>query len=247
MRKRCCILTVSYQGPHDVHKSCFWWWVNLGHLVKAVPVVFLCCKVIRFPFAINGYLGGDTLGKKEKRKGLPLHVRSWSSQSCWCRGLWSSVFSFSYAGSGTPCISAFAFFMVFHLGKPLDYTLVTGDACARPLPPSSPAPTTPQPCALPAPSDILCFVFVVEVVLEKDMATHSSILAWRIPWAEEPGGLLSIGSQSQTWLKRLSMHACIGEGNGNPLQYSCLENPMGRGAWWAAVHRVTESDLNEAT
>ena len=29
-----------------------------------------------------------------------------------------------------------------------------------------------------------------------------------------------------------------GEGNGNPLQYSCLENPMGRGAWWAAVHGV---------
>ena len=33
----------------------------------------------------------------------------------------------------------------------------------------------------------------------------------------------------------------IGEGNGNPLQYSCLENPMVRGAWWAAVHRVAQS------
>ena len=32
-----------------------------------------------------------------------------------------------------------------------------------------------------------------------------------------------------------------GEGNGNPLQYSCLENPMGGGAWWAAVHGVAES------
>ena len=31
-----------------------------------------------------------------------------------------------------------------------------------------------------------------------------------------------------------------GEGNGTPLQYSCLENPMGRGAWWAAVHRVAK-------
>ena len=59
------------------------------------------------------------------------------------------------------------------------------------------------------------------------MASHSSILAWRILWTEEPGGLLSMGSQSQTRLKRLSMHACIGEGNGNPLQYSCLENPRG--------------------
>ena len=33
----------------------------------------------------------------------------------------------------------------------------------------------------------------------------------------------------------------IGEGNGTPLQYSCLENPMGSGAWWAAVHGVTKS------
>ena len=33
----------------------------------------------------------------------------------------------------------------------------------------------------------------------------------------------------------------IGEGNGNPLQYSCLENPVDRGAWWAAVHRVAQS------
>ena len=33
----------------------------------------------------------------------------------------------------------------------------------------------------------------------------------------------------------------LGEGNGNPLQYSCLENPMDSGAWWAAVHGVTKS------
>ena len=32
-----------------------------------------------------------------------------------------------------------------------------------------------------------------------------------------------------------------GEGNGNPLQYSCLGNPMDRGAWWATVHRVAKS------
>ena len=32
-----------------------------------------------------------------------------------------------------------------------------------------------------------------------------------------------------------------GEGNGNPLQYSCLENPMNRGAWWATVHGVPKS------
>ena len=41
----------------------------------------------------------------------------------------------------------------------------------------------------------------------------------------------------------LIAHCCttIGEGNGNPLQYSCLENPMDRGAWWATIHGVTKS------
>ena len=33
----------------------------------------------------------------------------------------------------------------------------------------------------------------------------------------------------------------LGGGHGNPLQFSCLENPMDRGAWWAAVHRITKS------
>ena len=38
-----------------------------------------------------------------------------------------------------------------------------------------------------------------------------------------------------------------GEGHGNPLQYSYLENPVDKGAWQAAVHRVTESDTTEVT
>ena len=41
--------------------------------------------------------------------------------------------------------------------------------------------------------------------LEEGLATHSSILVWRIPWTEEPGRLQSIGSQSLTQLKQLSM------------------------------------------
>ena len=41
--------------------------------------------------------------------------------------------------------------------------------------------------------------------------------------------------------------SCIGEGNGNPLQCSCLENPRDGGAWWAAVCGVAESDTTEAT
>ena len=38
---------------------------------------------------------------------------------------------------------------------------------------------------------------------------------------------------------------CPGDGNGNTLQYSCLENSVDRGAWWATVHGVTESDMTE--
>ena len=48
-------------------------------------------------------------------------------------------------------------------------------------------------------------------------------------------------AQSWTRLKRLTMHACLEEGNGNPLQYSCLENHKDRGARWAAVYGVTKS------
>ena len=56
--------------------------------------------------------------------------------------------------------------------------------------------------------------------------------------------------QSET-TERLHFHfslPCIGEGNGNPLQCSCLENPRDGGAWWAAVYGGhTESDTTEVT
>ena len=78
--------------------------------------------------------------------------------------------------------------------------------------------------------------------MEREMAAHSSILAWRILWTEEPWwAAVHWVSQSQMQMKRLIMHACIGEGNGNPLQYSCLESPRDRGAWWAAIYGVTQS------
>ena len=80
--------------------------------------------------------------------------------------------------------------------------------------------------------------------LEKGMATHSSILAWRIPWTEESGGLQSTGSQESDTTERLHFHfslSCLGEGNGNPLQCSCLENARDGGAWWAAVSGVAQS------
>ena len=79
-------------------------------------------------------------------------------------------------------------------------------------------------------------------ISEKAMAPHSSTLAWKIPWAEEPGRLQSMGllGVRHDWATSLSF-SCTGEGNGNPLQYSCLENPRDGGAWWAAVYGVAQS------
>ena len=56
-------------------------------------------------------------------------------------------------------------------------------------------------------------------------------------------------AKSRTGLERLNMDIVmceyhrlqIGEGSGNPLQYPCLENPVDRGAWWAAVHGIRKS------
>ena len=61
---------------------------------------------------------------------------------------------------------------------------------------------------------------------------------------EEPGRLQSMGCEESDTTERLHFHfllSCIGEGNGNPLQCSCLENPRDRGAWWAAIYGVTQS------
>ena len=86
---------------------------------------------------------------------------------------------------------------------------------------------------------------IVHLLLSRlAMAPCSSTLAWRIPWMEEPGRLQSMGSLESDSTERLHFHfslSCIGEGNGNPLQCSCLENPRDGGAWWAAVHGVTQS------
>ena len=61
---------------------------------------------------------------------------------------------------------------------------------------------------------------------------------------EEPGRLQSTGSLESDMTERLHFHfslSCIGEGNGNPLQCSCLENPRDGEAWWAAVYGVAQS------
>ena len=82
-------------------------------------------------------------------------------------------------------------------------------------------------------------------VEEKAMATHSSTLAWEIPWTEKPGRLqLWRGCEESDTTEWIHFHfslSCIEEGNGNPLQYSCLENPRDGRASWAAVYGVTQS------
>ena len=89
------------------------------------------------------------------------------------------------------------------------------------------------------------YSFHIQVQNKKKLSTHSSTLAWKIPWTEEPARLQSVGSQRVGHTtEQLPFHfslSCIGEGNGNPLQYSCLENTRDGGAWWAAVYGVTQS------
>ena len=115
----------------------------------------------------------------------------------------------------------------------------------------------------------LCFHFLLSS-LEKEMATHSRVLAWRISGTGKPGGLPSMESHRvrHDWsdLAAAAVYICWGfpgdsvvkkftcqcrkcgfypwvrkfpgEGNDNPLQYSCLGNHMDKGAWWVTVQGV---------
>ena len=93
--------------------------------------------------------------------------------------------------------------------------------------------------------------------LEKEIITFHFSLCQRKQWQPIPvflpgnshGGRSLVGcspwypEESDT-TERLHFHfllLCIGEGNGNPLQCSCLENPRDRGAWWAAIHGIAQS------
>ena len=62
---------------------------------------------------------------------------------------------------------------------------------------------------------------------------------WRSLVGHSPWGHKE--SDTTEWLLFHFSVSCIGEGNGNPLQCSCLENPRDGGAWWAAIYRVAQS------
>ena len=76
------------------------------------------------------------------------------------------------------------------------------------------------------------------------MAPHSSTLAWKIHGQRSLVGWGPWGGEELDTTEWLPFHfslSCIGEGNGNPLQCSCLENPRDGGAWWAAIYGVAQS------
>ena len=83
-------------------------------------------------------------------------------------------------------------------------------------------------------SSLMVWYLIQEGPLEEEISTHSSTLAWEIPWTEEPGRLQSKGLQrigpAIPWRRKWQS---------TPVY--CLENPMDRGAWKATVHGVTKS------
>ena len=94
----------------------------------------------------------------------------------------------------------------------------------------------------------MCFFFLI---------TLCSSIMWRRQWQPPPAllpgkshgwrslvGCSPWGREESDTTERLHFHfslSCIGEGNGNPLQYSCLENPRDGRVWWAAVYGVAQS------
>ena len=97
------------------------------------------------------------------------------------------------------------------------------------------------------------------VRIDVNLYVPSALVSWRRWWHPtpvllpgKPHGRRSLvgcspwGREESDTTERLHFHfslSCIGEGNGNPLQCSCLENPRDGGAWWAAVYRVAQSRI----
>ena len=80
--------------------------------------------------------------------------------------------------------------------------------------------------------------------MEKAMAPHSSTLAWKMPWMEEPGGLQSMGSLrvGHDWATSLSLFTFVHwRRKWQPTPVFLPRESQGRGAWWAAVYGVAQS------
>ena len=85
------------------------------------------------------------------------------------------------------------------------------------------------------------FITLQTLFLEKAMALHTVLLPGKSHGWRSLVGCSPWGRKGSDTTERLPFHfslSCIGEGNGNPLQCSCLENPRDGGAWWAAVYGV---------
>ena len=95
------------------------------------------------------------------------------------------------------------------------------------------------PKACPRCSQILC----LRCTVEKELATHSSTLPGKFHRWRSLVGYSPWGHKDSDTTGRLHFLSIVpfGEGNGNPLQCSCLESPMDRGAWWATVYGVAKS------
>ena len=81
-------------------------------------------------------------------------------------------------------------------------------------------------------------------IKKKAMAPHSSTLAWKIPWMEEPGRLQSMGSLrvGHDWATSLSLFTFMhGRRKCKPTPVFLPGESQGRGAWWAALYGVTQS------
>ena len=105
---------------------------------------------------------------------------------------------------------------------------------------------------------LVCFLFVLNFYKEGNgLLTYCGVISLRRQWHPTPvllprkshgrrslEGCSLWGCWGSDTTERLPFHfslSCIGEGNGNPLQCSCLENPRDGGAWWAAVYGVAQS------
>ena len=70
---------------------------------------------------------------------------------------------------------------------------------------------------------------------------------WTPPKTRWVKNLPEMQETQETWVQSLGREDPLEKGNGNPLQYSCLKNPMDRRAWWATVQEVTELDTARHT